>query len=323
MSPINFYNLFQNMEDTKCYDENFHVPVMMNEVLDSLKIKPDGVYVDLTFGGGGHSGAILKKIQSGHLYSFDQDSDTFEYAEKLKSDNFTFIHANAIFMKRFLKYYGVEKVDGIFADLGVSSFQIDTAQRGFSIRYEGPLDMRMNKKSPLTAKQILNSCSPNQLLFIFQEYGEISNARTLTEIICKFRKFEKFETTQQLVNLIKDSFNIGRSYINQYLAKVFQALRIEVNDELENLKKWLLQTTDLLNEGGRLVVLSYHSLEDRIVKTFVKNGNFLDHNNPYIITKSPFKSLGNKPLTPNAEELINNPRSSSAKLRVAEMGKSY
>ena len=318
MSQKNFYNLFLNMEDTKCYDENFHVPVMLNEVLDALKIKPDGVYIDLTFGGGGHSGAILKRLQTGHLYSFDQDSDTLEYAEKLKCDNFTFVHANAIFLKRFLKYYGVEKVDGIFADLGVSSFQINTAKRGFSIRYEGPLDMRMNKNSKLTAKQILNSYSPNQLLTIFEDYGEISNAKALTEIICKYRKMNKFETTQQLVDLVNDSFNIGRSHINQYLAKVFQALRIEVNNELENLKKWLLQTTDLLNEGGRLVVLSYHSLEDRIVKTFIKNGNFMDEANPFIITKSPFKALNNKPLTPSSDELVANPRSSSAKLRVAE-----
>lgn len=313
----NFYNLFQNMEDTNCCDKKYHVPVMMNEVLDCLNIKLDGVYVDLTFGGGGHSNAILQRLTTGHLYAFDQDADTFEYSEKLKSDNFTFVHANAIYLKRFLKYYGINKVDGIFADLGVSSYQIDTAQRGFSIRFDGPLDMRMNNKSQLTARHILNGYSPNQLLFIFQEYGEITNARALTEIICKYRKREKFNTTQQLANLVKESFNINKNHINQYLAKVFQALRIEVNNELENLKKWLLQTPDLLKTDGRLVVLSYHSLEDRIVKTFIKNGNFLDQNNPYIISQSQLKTLYNKPLTPSSDELVQNPRSSSAKLRVA------
>ena len=313
----NFYNLFQNMEDTNCCDKKYHVPVMMNEVLDCLNIKPEGVYVDLTFGGGGHSNAILQRLTTGHLYAFDQDADTFEYAEKLKSDNFTFVHANAIYLKRFLKYYGIDKVDSIFADLGVSSYQIDTAQRGFSIRFDGPLDMRMNNKSQLTARHILNGYSPNQLLFIFQEYGEITNARALTEIICKYRKREKFNTTQQLANLVKESFNISKNHINQYLAKVFQALRIEVNNELENLKKWLLQTPDLLKTDGRLVVLSYHSLEDRIVKTFIKNGNFLDQNNPYIISQSQLKTLYNKPLTPSSDELVQNPRSSSAKLRVA------
>lgn len=313
----NFYNLFQNMEDTNCCDKKYHVPVMINEVLDCLNIKPDGIYVDLTFGGGGHSNAILQRLTTGHLYAFDQDADTFEYAEKLKSDNFTFVHANAIYLKRFLKYYGIDKVDGIFADLGVSSYQIDTAQRGFSIRFDGPLDMRMNNKSQLTARHILNGYSPNQLLFIFQEYGEITNARALTEIICKYRKREKFNTTQQLANLVKESFNISKNHINQYLAKVFQALRIEVNNELENLKKWLLQTPDLLKTDGRLVVLSYHSLEDRIVKTFIKNGNFLDQNNPYIVSQPQLKTLYNKPLTPSSDELVQNPRSSSAKLRVA------
>ena len=317
MLLTSFYNLFQNMEDTNCCDKKFHVPVMLNEVLSSLNIKPDGIYVDLTFGGGGHSSEILKKLQTGHLYAFDQDLDTLEYAEKLKCDKFTFVHANAIFLKRFLRYYGVEKVDGIFADLGVSSYQIDTAQRGFSIRYEGPLDMRMNKKSQLTAKQILNFYSPNQLLFIFQEYGELTNAKALTEIVCKYRKREKFNTTQQLVDLVKESFNISKNHINQYLAKLFQSLRIEVNNELENLKTCLLQTPDLLNKDGRLVVLSYHSLEDRIVKTFIKNGNFLDQDNPFFISKPTLKAMSNKPLTPSSEELLQNSRSSSAKLRVA------
>ncbi|MDR2402180.1 MAG: 16S rRNA (cytosine(1402)-N(4))-methyltransferase RsmH [Cytophagales bacterium] len=305
------------MEDTNCCDKNFHVPVMLNEVLDSLNIKPDGIYIDLTFGGGGHSKEILKKLKTGHLYSFDQDSDTLEYAENLKAENFTFTHANAIFLKRFLKYYRVEKVDGIFADLGVSSHQIDTASRGFSIRYEGPLDMRMNKNSLLTAKQILNFYSPNQLLFIFKEYGELTNAKALTEIVCKYRKREKFNTTQQLANLVRESFNISKNHINQYLAKVFQSLRIEVNNELENLKSWLLQTSDLLKCDGRLVVLSYHSLEDRIVKTFIKNGNFLDQENPFFISQPILKTLNNKPLTPSSEELLQNFRSSSAKLRAA------
>lgn len=296
--------------------DRYHTPVMVNEVIEALNIKPEGIYVDLTFGGGGHSSEILKRLTTGHLYAFDQDIDTLEYAEKLKSDNFTFIHANAIYMKRFLKYYGAENVDGIFADLGVSSHQIDTAQRGFSIRFDGPLDMRMNKKTQLTAKLILNGYTQKQLLNIFQEYGEISNARALTEIICKYRKREKFNSTQQLVNLINESFNISKNHINQYLAKVFQALRIEVNDELENLKKWLLQTPDLLNKDGRLVILSYHSLEDRIVKTFIKNGDFSDYDNPYITSQPKLKALHNKPLSPSSDELINNPRSSSAKLRV-------
>lgn len=305
------------MENTNCSDKKFHIPVMLNEVVDALNIKQDGIYVDLTFGGGGHSKEILKNLETGHLYSFDQDLDTQKYADELQCANFTFVHANAIFLKRFLTYYGIEKVDGIFADLGVSSYQIDTAERGFSIRFNGPLDMRMNKNSKLTAQQILNFYKPEQLMQIFRKYGEITNARTLTEIILKHRKREKFCHTQQLVELVKENFNIGKSHINQYLAKVFQALRIEVNDELSNLKKWLSLVPDLLNKNGRLVVLSYHSLEDRLVKTFVRDGIFFSEENIYTITQSQLKAVNNKPIIPSTEELIANPRSSSAKMRVA------
>ncbi len=305
------------MEDTNYCDKAFHVPVMLNEVLENLDIKPDGIYVDLTFGGGGHSKAILEKLDSGHLYAFDQDPDTAQHAEKLKSDKFTFVHANAVYLKRFLTYYGVEAVDGIFADLGVSSHQIDTAERGFSTRFDGPLDMRMNVKSSLTARQILNYYKPEDLLYILREYGEVNNAKALAEIIVKYRKRRRFYSTQQLVDLIKESFNIHPKHLNQYLAKVFQALRIEVNDELNILRRWLMLTKDVLKPEGRLVVLSYHSLEDRIVKNFIKEGNFSSEENPFEIAHSPFKPLNNKPLTPSTEELIRNPRSSSAKMRVA------
>ncbi len=296
---------------------NYHQPVLLKECLDGLQIKPDGVYVDVTFGGGGHSKAILERLgANGKLFAFDQDKD----AEKnIPADaRLTFIPQNFMYMKNFLRMYEATKVDGILADLGVSSHQFDEAERGFSIRFEADLDMRMNQQSKKTAATVLNEYDENQLKHIFRAYGEVENAYKLVKLITDARITQPISTTEQLKTIIAPCTPKFKDH--QYLAKVFQALRIEVNNEIDVLKELLTQSLDVLNVGGRLVVMSYHSLEDRLVKNFMKTGNFEGDviKDFYGNIARPFELITKKPLTPSEEEIERNSRSRSAKLRVAE-----
>lgn len=292
----------------------YHDPVMVQEVLKGLNINPNGIYVDLTFGGGGHSKKILERLDKGHLYAFDQDNDAEIEAEKINDTRFTFIRANAKYLKNFMFYYNIAKVDGFFADLGVSSHQIDTQERGFSMRFCADLDMRMNVNKRTTAKEIINNYPEKELEKIFLEYGELYNYKHISHIICESRKRKLINTTFNLKNLLLEKIKIPKKNEIKFLSQVFQALRIEVNDELNILKKILSSAYELLNNNGRLVVLSYHSLEDRIVKNFFKSKTLGDNNS----TTRRFKILTPKPLQPSFEEIERNSRSRSAKLRVAE-----
>ncbi len=290
---------------------------MLKESVDGLEIKKDGIYVDVTYGGGGHSREILKRLnENGRLIAFDQDAD----AERNTIDDkrLTVVPQNFRYLKNYLKIYGIAKIDGLLADLGVSSHQFDIAERGFSFRFEGPLDMRMNKNSSLTAAAILNEYPEEKLISIFRNYGEVDNAKKLVFEIIKRRMESKIDKTTDLV-VIADML-VGGKYRNQYLAKVFQALRIEVNQELEVLKELLLQTKELLKPKGRLVVITYHSLEDRLVKNFLKKGSFSGELEKDFFGNQlvDFKQINNKPLVPSDDELKVNNRARSAKLRVAE-----
>ena len=292
-----------------------HEPVLLYESIEALNIKPDGIYVDVTYGGGGHSREILKRLKNGKLIAFDQDPDAIGEAEL--RGNLILIHQNFKHLKRYLQLHDLIPVDGILADLGVSSHQIDTPERGFSYRYDSVLDMRMDKSSKLTARKVLNEYSQSELQRIFSEYGEIENSKTLSRIIVESRSVQKIETVNLLRNIINP---VAKGNINQYLSKVFQALRIEVNKELEALEELLKQSTDILKIGGRLVVISYHSLEDRLVKNFIKAGNIdgellKDVYGNYTVY---YKALSRKPVTPSAEEITHNNRARSAKMRVAE-----
>jgi 16S rRNA (cytosine1402-N4)-methyltransferase len=296
---------------------NYHQPVLLKECLDGLQIKPDGVYVDVTFGGGGHSKAILERLgANGKLFAFDQDKD----AEKnIPADaRLTFIPQNFMYMKNFLRMYEATQVDGILADLGVSSHQFDEAERGFSIRFEADLDMRMNQQSKKTAATVLNEYDENQLKHIFRAYGEVENAYKLVKLITDARITQPITTTEQLKTIIAPCTPKFKDH--QYLAKVFQALRIEVNNEIDVLKELLTQSLEVLNVGGRLVVMSYHSLEDRLVKNFMKTGNFEGDviKDFYGNIARPFELITKKPLTPGEAEIERNSRSRSAKLRVVE-----
>ena len=293
----------------------YHNPVMVEEVLEGLNINPNGIYVDLTFGGGGHSKKILDKLNKGHLYAFDQDNDAENKAGEINDTRFTFIKANAKYLKNFMLYYNVDKVNGIFADLGVSSHQIDTQERGFSTRFCADLDMRMNIKKKTTAKDILNNYPEKDLEKIFLEYGELYNYKQIVHLICEYRKRKRLNTTFDLKNLLLENIKIPKRYEIKFLSQVFQALRIEVNDELNTLKVMLKVAYETLVKNGRLVVLSYHSLEDRIVKNFFKSKTLGDNNS----TTKRFKILTPKPLQPSFEEIESNSRSRSAKLRVAEL----
>ena len=292
----------------------YHNPVMVEEVLEGLNINPNGIYVDLTFGGGGHSKKILDKLNKGHLYAFDQDNDAENKAREINDTRFTFIKANAKYLKNFMLYYNVDKVNGIFADLGVSSHQIDTQERGFSTRFCADLDMRMNVNKKTTAKDILNNYPEKDLEKIFLEYGELYNYKQIVHLICEYRKRKRINTTSDLKNLLLENIKIPKRYEIKFLSQVFQALRIEVNDELNTLKVMLKAAYETLVKNGRLVVLSYHSLEDRIVKNFFKSKTLGDNNS----TTKRFKILTPKPLQPSFEEIESNSRSRSAKLRVAE-----
>ena len=297
--------------------ETYHVPVLLNESIDGLAIKSDGVYVDVTFGGGGHSKEILRRLgEKGHLYSFDQDPD----AEKnIVDDNrFTFVRSNFRYLKNWMRYYGVDHIDGLLADLGVSSHHFDDETRGFSFRFDAPLDMRMNKRAGTTAAEILNNYDEEQLADIFYIYGELKNARKIASTIVKTRNEKKIETTGDLMNATEKLFQRERE--KKELAKMFQALRIEVNHEMDALKEMLNGAKDMLCEGGRLSVITYHSLEDRIVKNMMKAGNVEGKIKQDFFGRieAPFRLVNNKVIVPSDEEQQQNPRSRSAKLRVAE-----
>ncbi|MCU0317809.1 MAG: 16S rRNA (cytosine(1402)-N(4))-methyltransferase RsmH [Amoebophilaceae bacterium] len=295
-----------------------HTPVMLQESLEALAIHPKGTYVDLTFGGGGHAKAVLSQLKGGRLFAFDQDQAAVAAAAQLPSSFFTFIKANARFMRQFLTFHGVHQVDGILADLGVSSHQIDTAERGFSTRWRGTLDMRMDQASSLTAQEIVNSYSVSQLQQLLQNYGEVRNARTLAQAIVAHRATKPIHTTEDLRMLLQRLAPRGKEY--KYYAKVFQSLRIEVNDELGALQELLQQSTSLLRPRGRLVVLSYHSLEDRLVKHFLNTGHFdgrLDKD-IYGNVLRPFRPVYKKPMKPSDKEIQVNNRARSARLRTGE-----
>lgn len=293
----------------------YHVPVLLNECIDGLEINPDGVYVDVTYGGGGHSGKILEKLSSGQLIAFDQDPDVRKNLPN--SDNLIFINENFRYIKNFLKLYKAIPVDGILADLGISSWQIDQAERGFSTRFDGPLDMRMDKKNDLTAERVLNEYDQEKLTEVFRLYGELKSARRIASEIVFHRKNVPLTTTGELKNVLQKFAVRGKE--NKFFAQVFQALRIEVNNELESLKELLENSLEVLKPGGRLVVISYHSLEDRLVKNFIRSGNFLGEVEKDFFGNvlSPVKPVG-KLIVPDEEEQQRNPRSRSAKLRIAE-----
>lgn len=294
----------------------YHRPVLLNESINGLAIKPDGVYVDVTFGGGGHSAEILKQLSSGKLVAFDQDDDAMN--NKFDDERFIFVNSNFIFLKNFLMFYKVMPVDGILADLGISSYQIDEPSRGFSTRFDGALDMRMNNNIDLDAGKVINNYSENELKEIFSKYGEIRNSGKLASVLINKRKEKRITTTEELKNAIRSC--VIKKNENKYFAQVFQAIRIEVNDELGALKKFLKETANVLKPGGRLVVISYHSLEDRLVKNFMKSGNFEGeikkdfYGNPQI----DFKLINKKPIIPAEAEIKVNKRARSAKLRIAE-----
>lgn len=291
---------------------------MLKECLEGLNINPEGIYVDVTFGGGGHSKEIIKHLTTGHLYGFDQDEDAQIQSEKIDSPNFTFVRANFRNIRKFLKVYGVSKVDGILADLGISSHQIDTADRGFSTRFEGELDMRMNTTADLTAKDVVNDYSEEDLHKIFGMYGELKNARSVARNIVSHRSTTPISTISDLKNSLKSIAPRGKE--NKFFAQVFQALRIEVNEELKVLEEFLLQVPEILNPGGRLVVMSYHSLEDRPVKNFIRSGKFYGEVEKDIFGNElkPLQALNRKTIEATPEEVALNPRARSAKLRIAE-----
>ena len=295
---------------------SYHNPVLLKQSVNYLITDVNGNYVDATFGGGGHSVEILNNIENGHLFAFDQDEDAKN--NLFEDSRFTFIDTNYSYLKNFLRYYNAIPVDGILADLGISSYQINTARKGFSTRFDDKLDMRMDQKNPFSAETVINEYDQHQLNKIFKVYGEIHNSWQLSKAIIEARKIKKIETTGQLVD-IAQKFTPKNS-LNKYLAKVFQAIRIEVNQELENLKTFLEKSLDVLKVGGRLVVISYHSLEDRLVKNFIKAGNFEGQTEKdfYGNIITPFKAISRKPIVPDAKELEDNPRSRSAKMRIAE-----
>ncbi len=297
--------------------EVYHVPVLLKECIDGLNLKENGIYVDVTFGGGGHTKEILKHLKGGKMIVFDQDEDAYE--NRPDDERLIFVRHNFRYLKHFLRYLNIDHVDGILADLGVSSHHFDTPERGFSFRFEGELDMRMNKQADLRADVILNEYEENDLFRIFKTYGEIKNAGKLVRGILSYRQSSSFKMISDLLEVVEPC--VPSREKNKFLAKVFQALRIEVNREMDALKEMLMQTKEVLAPEGRLVVISYHSLEDRLVKNFMKTGDCdktqveQDFYGKSIV---PFKSVTRKPILPTAKELEENTRSRSAKLRIAE-----
>ena len=316
--------------------ETYHVPVLLKESVDGLHIKPNGIYVDVTFGGGGHSREILSRLGAdGHLFSFDQDADAenniFEYSGDAKDcsneqkgkrfvddSRFTFVRSNFRFLKNWMQYYGIEQIDGLLGDLGVSSHHFDDESRGFSFRFDAPLDMRMNKRAGKTAADIVNEYDEEQLANLFYIYGELKNSRRIASALTNARRQKPIATTSDFISAVEPLFKRERE--KKDMAKLFQALRIEVNHEMTALKEMLMAATDVMKPGGRLSIITYHSLEDRIVKNIMKTGNiegkveqdFFGH------IDSPYKLINNKVIVPSEEEQSQNPRSRSAKLRIAE-----
>lgn len=297
--------------------KTYHIPVLMKDSVDGLNIGSAGIYVDVTFGGGGHSREILSRLDAdGHLYSFDQDAD----AEKniINDNRLTFVRSNFRYLKNWMRYYGVDHIDGLLADLGVSSHHFDDESRGFSFRFDAPLDMRMNKRDGTTAADVVNTYDEERLADIFYLYGELKNSRKISAALVKARAAHKIETTQDFIGAVESLFRRERE--KKDMAKLFQALRIEVNNEMTALKEMLRSATELLRPGGRLSVITYHSLEDRIVKNVMKTGNAEGKMKQDFFGRieTPFTLINNKVITPDDEELANNPRSRSAKLRIAE-----
>ena len=307
----------------KC--EEYHVPVLLQEAVDGLDVQPGGIYVDLTFGGGGHSREILRRLKgTGHLYSFDQDQDALLNAAELEGEeNFTFIRSNFRFLKNWMLYYGHEQVDGILADLGVSSHHFDEETRGFSFRFDAPLDMRMNQRADLNAKRVVEEYSEEQLSDILYLYGELKNSRRIASAIVKARQQKPIATTTELVEVLKPLMGYDRE--KKDLARVFQALRIEVNGEMVALRQMLGAASELLKPEGRLSILTYHSLEDRMVKNMVKAGNAEGKVETDFFGRSntPLEAVNRSVITPDAEEQNSNPRSRSAKLRIAVKRKTF
>lgn len=309
-------------------DGVYHVPVLLNESVDGLNIQPGGRYVDVTFGGGGHSREIYRRLEGGaHLYSFDQDADAEKNAPTVEGQaagdgadarGFTFVRSNFRFLKNFMRYYGEEQIDGLLADLGVSSHHFDDADRGFSFRFDGKLDMRMNQRANLTAADVVNTYDEARLADIFYLFGELKNSRKIASVIVNARKTRKIETISDLIEVLKPL--TGRDREKKDLAKAFQALRIEVNHEMDALKEMLRSATDILRPGGRLVVITYHSLEDRIVKNLMKTGNVEGREDKDFFGRinTPYRLVNSKVITPDKDEQQRNPRSRSAKLRIAE-----
>lgn len=294
----------------------YHNPVMLNACIEGLQIKPEGIYADVTFGGGGHSRAILDKLTTGHLYAFDQDEDAA--GNIIEDERFTFIPQNFSYFKNFIQLYQGGKIDGVLADLGVSSHQFDTPEKGFSTRFDGRLDMRMNQSNPVDAAQIVNSYDAEALTRILRIYGELQNAHAIAEEIVAARNAAPLETTGALREAVQSRLPKGKE--NKTLAQIFQALRIEVNQELGALTAFLTQCPDVLRPGGRLVVMSYHSLEDRLVKNFMKTGNAegKEEKDFFGNLLTPYKLITRKPIVPSDEEIVSNSRARSAKLRIAE-----
>jgi len=294
----------------------YHNPVLLHECIDGLNIKPNGIYVDVTFGGGGHAKLILKSLNGGKLYAFDQDDNA--HKNSLEGDSFKLINANFRHLKNFLRMEGIRKIDGLLADLGVSSHQFDVAERGFSIRFDGELDMRMNTNSPLSARSVVNEYGQQELANVLFKYGELRNSRAIAREIVSARQVQEIITTNQLIDIVANM--VPEKKRNQFLARIFQAIRIEVNDEMQALEEMLLDAVDMLNEGGRLVVMSYHSLEDRMVKNLMKKGNIegkLEKDffgNPI----KDLKEIARKVIVASDEQVKENTRARSAKLRIAE-----
>ncbi|MBL7851304.1 MAG: 16S rRNA (cytosine(1402)-N(4))-methyltransferase RsmH [Cyclobacteriaceae bacterium] len=296
----------------------YHQPVMLKECLEGLQIDPEGTYVDVTFGGGGHSMAILEQLKGGRLISFDQDEDAAREAEKITHRSFTFCQANFRYLKQYLKLHGVTRVNGMLADLGVSSHQIDSPERGFSTRFSGPLDMRMDTGGKITAAVILNTYSEEKLHKLFGMYGELKNARTAAREVVNARNQRKLATTLDLKEALRHVAPRGKE--NKYFAQVFQALRIEVNEEMQALENFLHQSGEVIQPGGRLVIMSYHSLEDRMVKNYLATGKVFGEQEKdfYGNVIRPFDPVNRKPIEATPEEVEQNARARSAKLRIGE-----
>lgn len=297
-------------------ERDYHVPVLLNESVNGLEIKANGDYVDVTFGGGGHSREIFSRLKAGRLFAFDQDEDAA--VNVIHDERFYFIRHNFKYIRNFLKYYNVGQVDGILADLGVSSHDFDVAERGFSFRFDGDLDMRMNRDASQSAADIVNSFTEDQLRTIFREYGEIDNAGRLARQLVSARNAKPVKTIEQFKDAIAPC--VPKFQESKYLAKVFQALRIETNKEMDVLHEFLKQSIELLKPGGRLVVITYHSLEDRMVKNFIKSGDFSGKQEKDFFgnVESPLTAVNRKVIVPSEDEIERNPRARSAKLRIAE-----